>query len=152
MAIAEWKYPFPSRTRKSSALTPMVLRRRGRVGSRQALFFCPPRIMRAWLRLPLRRRAPSTAAASAPRPASQHASDGAPSLGQGFLRRDLPASCAPCRSSCPSEPPGALSAFWRKLGMRTVLCPFFLKNGKCGHPLRPVPVQRRTASWNPLDL
>lgn len=39
MAIAEWKYPFPSRTRKSSALTPMVLQRCGRVGSRQALFF-----------------------------------------------------------------------------------------------------------------
>lgn len=39
MAIAEWKYPFPSRTRKSSALTPMALRKRGRVGSRQALFF-----------------------------------------------------------------------------------------------------------------
>ena len=41
MAIAEWKYPFPSRTRKSSALTPMVLQRCGRVGSRQALFFRP---------------------------------------------------------------------------------------------------------------
>lgn len=41
MAIAEWKYPFPSRTRKSSALTPMVLQRCGRVGSRQALFFLP---------------------------------------------------------------------------------------------------------------
>ena len=41
MAIAEWKYPFPSRTRKSSALTPMVLQRCGRVGSRQALFFSP---------------------------------------------------------------------------------------------------------------
>ena len=39
MAIAEWKYPFPSRTRKSSALTPMVLQRCGRVGSRQAFFF-----------------------------------------------------------------------------------------------------------------
>ena len=38
VAIAEWKYPFPSRTRKSSALTPMVLQRCGRVGSRQALF------------------------------------------------------------------------------------------------------------------
>lgn len=47
MAIAEWKYPFPSRTRKSSALTPMVLQRCGRVGSRQALFFCPPRASRA---------------------------------------------------------------------------------------------------------
>lgn len=41
VAIAEWKYPFPSRTRKSSALTPMVLQRCGRVGSRQALFFRP---------------------------------------------------------------------------------------------------------------
>ena len=38
--MAEWKYPFPSRTRKSSALTPMVLQFCGRVGSRQVLFFC----------------------------------------------------------------------------------------------------------------
>ena len=37
--MAEWKYPFPSRTRKSSALTPMVLHSCGRVGSRQVLFF-----------------------------------------------------------------------------------------------------------------
>ena len=38
VAIAEWKYPFPSRTRKSSALTPMVLHSCGRVGSRQVFF------------------------------------------------------------------------------------------------------------------
>ena len=68
MAIAEWKYPFPSRTRKSSALTPMVLRKRGRVGSRQALFFALRRPAGASLRRPLRRRAPSTAAASASSP------------------------------------------------------------------------------------
>ena len=40
VTIAEWKYPFPSRTRKSSALTPMVLQQCGRVGSRQ-VFFLP---------------------------------------------------------------------------------------------------------------
>ena len=39
VAIAEWKYPFPSRTRKSSALTPMVLHSCGRVGSRQVFFY-----------------------------------------------------------------------------------------------------------------
>ena len=51
VAIAEWKYPFPSRTRKSSALTPMVLQRCGRVGSRQALFFRPPP---SFIRIPRR--------------------------------------------------------------------------------------------------
>lgn len=71
MAIAEWKYPFPSRTRKSSALTPMVLRKRGRVGSRQALFFALRRPAGASLRPFVRSRARSTVSALPPCAASR---------------------------------------------------------------------------------
>ena len=38
VTIAEWKYPFPSRTRKSSTLAPMILLYCGKVGSRQVFF------------------------------------------------------------------------------------------------------------------
>jgi hypothetical protein len=38
VAIAEVTYPFPSRTRKSSPLAPMVLLRSGRVGSCRTFF------------------------------------------------------------------------------------------------------------------
>ena len=40
VAIVERQYPFPFRTRKSSSLTPMILRfARGKVGSCRAFFF-----------------------------------------------------------------------------------------------------------------
>ena len=43
VTIAEWKYPFPSRTRKSSTLAPMILLNCGKVGSRQVFFYFPAR-------------------------------------------------------------------------------------------------------------
>ena len=39
VAIVEGQYPFPSRTRKSSPLTPMILLFSGKVGSCRAFFY-----------------------------------------------------------------------------------------------------------------
>lgn len=158
MAIAEWKYPFPSRTRKSSALTPMVLQRCGRVGSRQALFFALRRPAGASLRPSVRSRARSTVPALPPCAASQHASEELhPSCILVIPWSILPASCAmhpwPFRSICGVRSGCsirsvrhvrpircirpfrrvALSAFGKNLEMRTIICPLFPKKQKCGH-------------------
>ena len=144
MAIAEWKYPFPSRTRKSSALTPMVLQRCGRVGSRQALFFALRRPAGASLRPFVRSRARSTVPALhpscilvipwsiLPSPFAMHPWPFRSICGVRSgcsirsVRHVRPIRCI--RRACP------LSAFGKNLEMRTIICPLFPKKQKCGHP------------------
>ena len=55
VVLERWQYPFPSRTRKSSSLTPMILLQSGKVGSCQA-FLWKPFMREVFMKLTIRRQ------------------------------------------------------------------------------------------------